>query len=321
MMTCWLTLSSYTAFAQSNDDTIRDLTFWSSDRGYNPWDENAAVVTAKTDTSVTFEVPVAKKEGKSIVSYYITRWPISYQEMMSSQNTDDLAKIKTSDDTTATWGEQVYKVVNDKLILTLPIDSPTDTIYVSVVPEDDTMNLWRILELKPFQLNTLQVTTTTNYDEKGAGASFSNPALNQAIDNVTCVWDATANRTTLFRDVNTALQASTVEISYRADEQQWSMVVVGKPAIRDNKFIVDTAHRNIQLFNLKPLDSNGTKIGNDIQYICKPNPVAWPVAPITPTNPSKPIPVTPATWPVETAAVVLVIAILGYALYRKVRKA
>ena len=146
-------------------------------------------------------------------------------------------------------------------------------------------------------------------------------ALNQAIVNVTCVWDATANRTTLLWDINTAVSAARVEISHSPDEKQGDMTVKGTPNITDRKFVVDTPHREIQLFRLKPLDGAGTMVGNEIQYICKPAPVAVNETPVTPTNPTKPIPVTPATGPKETAAIILFISILGYALYRKVRKA
>lgn len=47
-------------------------------------------------------------------------------------------------------------------------------------------------------------------------------------------------------------------------------------------------------------------VGNEIQYICKPN----PTAPVVPTDPTNPIPVTPETGPVETAALVLVVSLL-----------
>jgi hypothetical protein len=57
-------------------------------------------------------------------------------------------------------------------------------------------------------------------------------------------------------------------------------------------------------------------VGLEIQYICKPDPVATPV---TPTDPTKPIPVTPHTGPLETTAIIFFISLLGYFVYRKAK--
>jgi hypothetical protein len=59
--------------------------------------------------------------------------------------------------------------------------------------------------IEDFKFNLSSASTTV------AGDVY-NTTSNQAIDNVTCVWDATANRTTLNWDINTAMNAVKIEI-------------------------------------------------------------------------------------------------------------
>ena len=300
--------------AQTNDQVIKDLKSDTADRWYVATDKALVKVIAKTDTTATIEAPVVKRNGQTVTAYYITWAPISFDEMTKNTNTDDLDKVRNSDDAKlAAWGTPIYRVEGDKLIFTISIAEPTKDIYISIEPEDENRQTGNRIEDFMFNLSTVTIGWTT-----AVAGDISDASLNQAITNVTCVWDATANRTTLLWDINTAVPAITVEVSHRGDEKQGPMDVKWTPNITAKKFVVDTPHRDIQLFRLKPLDGAGAMVGNEIQYICKPDPITQPVVP---TNPTKPIPVTPHTWPVETAALVLIVSILGYAIYRKVRRA
>lgn len=306
-------------FAQTNDQVVGDLL--ASSWWYTDADKSSVKVIAKTDTTATLEAPVAKKNGETVQDYYILWSPISYATMMSNSNADDLIKSKDSTKAAlAAWGTPIYKVEGEKVIFTIDIAEPTQDIYVTLVPEGADKVSGNGIYDYAFNLSTVQVASANTTAVAG---DTHNPAMNQAITNVTCVWDATANRTTLLWDINTGLSATSVEISHRGDEKQGDMAVKGKPNITDRKFVVDTPHRNVQLFRLKPLDGAGTMVGNEIQYICKNDTPKTPdtTTPVKPTNPKKPIPVTPATGPAETAAVVLVLSLLIYGLYRKLRKA
>ena len=307
-------------FAQSNDQIVASELANASNWWYANTDKSLVKVISKTDKTATLEAPVAKRNGQTVTSYYITWAPISYAEMTTTVNADDLQKVKDSDaSAVAAGGTPIYKVEGDKLIFTIDIAEPTKDIYISILPEDENRATGNGIQDFTFNLSTVQVGSSGN---TAVAWDVHNPSLNQAITNVSCVWDATANRTTLLWDVNTALSATRVEISHRPDENQGAMTVKGTPNITDRRFVVDTPHRNVQLFRLKPVDSAGTMVGNEIQYICKPDtPATTGTTPVQPTNPSKPIPVTPATGPVQNAAVVLIISLLGYAIYRKVRKA
>lgn len=318
-----LTLSTFiasislpaTTFAQSNDDVI-DSIIWNVTRWYTAADKSAVKIIAKTATTVTIEAPLAKKDGKDVTSYYITWAPISYKDITATSNTDDLAKVKDSDTVKLANWAPIYSTTWSKLVFTLEVLEPTKDLYVTIAPEDANKNTWWMIEDFKFNINTTTTSTTAV-----AGDVF-NSTSNRAIDNVTCVWDATENRTTLLWDLNTAMSATKVEISHRPDENQWTMTVKGTPNITDRRFPVDTPHRNIQLFRLKPLDAAGTMVWLEIQYLCKPDNVATPdpTTPITPTDPAKPIPVTPHTGPLETTAIIFFISILGYFVYRKSAK-
>jgi hypothetical protein len=68
------------------------------------------------------------------------------------------------------------------------------------------------------------------------------------------------------------------------------MTIKGTPNVTDRKFVVNTPHRNVQLFKLRPLDVAGTMVGKEDIYTCKADPITSKV-----TDPDKPIPVTPHT--------------------------
>lgn len=304
------------SFAQTNDDVISDLLSTKSDRWYTASDKNLVKVIAKTGTWATIEAPLAKKDGKDVTSYYITWAPISYKEITATSNTDDLAKVKDSDTIKLADGSPIYKIEWGKLIFTLEVTEPTKDLYVTIAPEDTNKNTGWLIEDFKFNLNSTTTSTTA------VAGDVYNTSSNKAIDNVTCVWDATENRTTLLWDLNTAMSNATkVEIAHRPDEDQGTMDVKGAPNITARRFVVDTPHRDIQLFRLKPLDANGAMVGIEIQYICKPDNVATtdPTTPITPTDPTKPIPVTPHTGPLETTAMIFFISLLGYFVYRKAK--
>lgn len=303
-------------FAQTNDEIISELQAWASDWWYAVSDKTLVKVIAKTDNTATIEAPVAKRDGQTIQSYYITWAPISYDEIATNTNIDDLNKVKDSDTSAlSSGGTPLYTIQWEKLVFTIDIAEPTKDIYVSILPEDEARRTGNWIEDFTFNLSTVQL----NSQVTAVAGDVYDTSINQAIINVSCMWDATANRTTLLWDINTALSATTVEISHRPDENQGAMTVKGTPNITDRRFTVDTPHREVQLFRLKPLDNNGAMLGNEIQYICKPDPT--PTTPVAPTNPTNPIPVTPETGPLETAVIVLVISVLGYVVYRKVRKA
>jgi hypothetical protein len=101
----------------------------------------------------------------------------------------------------------------------LEVLEPTKDLYVTIAPEDSNKNTGLAIEDFKFNINTTTTATTAV-----AGDVF-NSSSNKAIDNVTCVWDATDNRTTLLWDINTAMNATKVEISHRPDEDQGTMTV------------------------------------------------------------------------------------------------
>lgn len=71
------------------------------------------------------------------------------------------------------------------------------------------------------------------------------------------------------------------------------MDLKGSPDIDDKSFTLNTPHRDIQLFRLKPVDNNGTMVGEEIQYICKPDTQSTTTTDENDDN--NPIPVTPHT--------------------------
>lgn len=128
-------------FAQSNDQVVSDILASSADWGYVSADKSLVKVVAKTDKTATIEAPIAKRNGQAVSSYYITWAPISYEEIVSNTNLDDLAKVKDSDTSAvAAGGTPIYKVEGDKLIFTIDIAEPTKAIYVTVEPEDENRN-------------------------------------------------------------------------------------------------------------------------------------------------------------------------------------
>lgn len=316
-----VTLMPVVSFAQTNDDLIDSILSDSATRWYAATDKDAVKVISKTATTATIEAPVAKKDGQIVTSYYITWAPISYSQIASvTSNSDDLAKVKDSDDYKTKNNKDMYEIQGEKLIFTIEIADPSRDVYVTIAPEDANRNTWAQIEDFTFNLATVNiwwVTSTTS-----VAGDVHDTTLNQAIVDASCIWDATANRVTLFWALNTAYpNATKVEIYHRGDETVGDMTLKGTPNITDRRFPVDTPHRNIQLFRFKPVDAAGTMIGTEIMYTCKPdsstaNNSSW----WSSVDPNNPIPVTPHTGPVETAAIVFFVSLLGYVVYRKVKR-
>jgi GTP:adenosylcobinamide-phosphate guanylyltransferase len=109
----------------------------------------------------------------------------------------------------------MYKIQNGKLVFTIDIADPNKDVYVTIAPEDTNKNTGGQIEDFKFNLATVSTSTTA------VAGDVYNTSSNKAIDNVSCVWDATANRTTLVWDINTAMtNATKVEIAHRPDETQ-----------------------------------------------------------------------------------------------------
>lgn len=301
-------LAPMMTLAQTNDQVVADVL--GTSRWYLPTDKDMVKVVSTTATTATIQAPLVKKDGQSITWYYITWAPISYKDITASSNKDDLDKVKDSDAAALATGKPIYTISGSDVIITLEISDPTKDVYVTILPEAPDRTQGTAIEDFKFNITTASTAVAWDvYDTKS----------NQAIANVTCVWDATENRTTLLWDVNTAMNATKVEIGHRPDENPWEMAIKGTPAITLKRFVVDTPHRNIQVFRLKPLDANGTMLGVEIMYVCKPANWSSVVTPITPTDPTKPIPVIPHTGPVETTAILFFLSLLGYFIYKKIK--
>ncbi len=312
MMSISLVCVSTLVFAQTSDQLLNDLvgtgtTNW----GYNISDKDKIVSLGLSWSILNLEVPVAKKDGKIMTTYYITRWPNSYADIAKDSSQAKFDKLR--DSATFTNGNKpVYEVVGEKLILALPLEAVNGDLYISIDPQDEFDAQGNRLEDYKINLDTISTTQVK-------AENFSNASSNKAIANVSCIWTKDQNRVNLTWSVNTAMSATKVEISHRGDTNQWPMDVKGTPAIGDKTFTMHTPHRNIQLFRLKPVDNNGTMIGEEIQYICKPDTVV--AAANTPTDPTKPIPVTPHTGPKETFTFIMFVSALAYVVYKKTRKA
>lgn len=304
------------ASAQSSEELLNSLIGTnagsnSASRWFNLGDKDRIISKGLSGMTLNLEAPVAKKDGKNITDYYITRWPISYKDITTTASADDLAKIRSSSEYTNN-NKPVYTIVGDKLLLELPLADTNVDVYVTIAPQDEFQSQGNMIE--DYKINPSTSSTT-----QVKADNFSNTTSNKAIADVSCIWTKDQNRVNLTWSVNTAMsQATKVEISHRGDTNQWPMDVKGTPTIGDKTFTMDTPHRNIQLFRLKPIDNNGTMIGEEIQYICKPDTTTTPV---TPTDPTKPIPVTPHTGPKETFAFIAFVSALVYVIYRKTRKA
>lgn len=318
-MTLWIvfvylmvTMISYgnIAFAQNdaNDRSIAEAlndVWW-----YREEDKALVKVIGKTSTTATLEAPLAIKGTETIRNYSISWWPLILSDILTS---DDQKKMQYSD---YTDDEPVYTIEGNTMIFTITIDNPDTDTYVTIEPIDGSWGRGQLIEDFKFVLSTVEVIAPSSWGVLPTSVvawDVYQAWTNQAIANVTCVWDNTANRVTLKWDINTALVATKVQVSHRPNEAQWAMDIKWTPSITDRQFVVNTPHRNIQLFNLKPVDNNGAMIWVEIQYICKPD-----NGTVSPTNP---IPVTPETGPKETLMILLFVSLVWYVLYKKTRKA
>ena len=311
------------SFAQTNDQRVEDArSLWSSDRWYINYDGDDVRVVEIDGETVTFEIPAMETvDGYFVDDYYIVRWPDDYQNVLID---DDLEIFRDSFDYLDDHGEEMYEIDLDDQTLSLRVDQLVDrsmTFYIYVFPQDDNNDDYRGAPLifDAFALKDLRVSPAREtWGSSNQTSDLYDAWSNKRVDNVSCVWDNTRARVTLFWEKNQAYSdASKVEVSYRPNDSQWSMTVVGEPSIDDERIVVDTAHREIQLFRLKPIDRDGAMVGTEIQYICKPSNVTSPGE----VDKENPIPVVPETWPKETTAIVLIVAALGYAIYRKTKKA
>lgn len=297
-------------YAQTKDEVVAEL-LKNSEWGYKTTDKELIKPISKTASSVTLEIPVAYHDGNVVTDYYLSWGSLSLTEIKDNYNMDDLTKMRDSDSESKRLGAPVYKVEGNKIIATLDILEPNKDVYLSVEPLVSSAKDGKTIEDYKFNLSTLTISTSTT--PTAIASDIHDAGGQKAIINVTCVWDNTANRVTLLWDVNTALSANKVEISHRGDVQQGAMTVKGTPHISEKRFVIDTPHRNLQLFRLKPIDANNTMVGYEIQYECKPD--------NKPADPKKPIPVTGKTGPMENTLVIVGLSIVAYVLYRRFRTA
>lgn len=321
-MVVWLLTIPFVS-AQNNDERTKEsLLSWSSEWWYIDYDGNDVDVVDIEDDAITFEIPLIDTiDGYVVEDYYIVRWPDDYQNVIID---DDLDVFRDSIDYETDNDETMYTLDVDARTLTLRVDELFDSneeYYVYVFPEDhDNIDDFRgsPLIFDVFTLADAEIssdasssTTSNNDDEEDTWSDLYDASSDKRVDNISCMRDDTKDRVTLFWEVNQAYSdAQRVEVSYRPNEEQWSMTVVGTPLIDNERIIIDTAHREIQLFRLKPVDQDRAMVGKEVQYICKPD-----------NDPDNPIPVVPDTGPKETTAIVIILAILWYAIYRKTKKA
>jgi hypothetical protein len=87
-------------------------------------------------STLVLSAPLAQKNGKAITSYFITRGPISYKDITTTNSVDDLAKIKQSEDYEKTNGKPMYEIKDNKLLLTFILDDVAADLYVTIAPQD-----------------------------------------------------------------------------------------------------------------------------------------------------------------------------------------
>lgn len=311
------------SYAQTNDDMINRI-MWDVDRWYTDTDKQNIRVIAKSESenTVTLKLPTAVKDGEEISTYYIARSPLSFTEL---QELGDSSAMEFMRDSTQ-YESGIYRIENGFLLIDIEVDTIDDNVYVSIVPEYNQISGNPIYDYN-FEFSSVEI--TPEQDVNNSNPVINQPGAGTAIVNLTCVWDQSTSRVTLFRDVNTAFDATKVQIASRDDTSQWNLRVEWTPNILDKRFVIDwiSSNSDLKLFALKPLNDSNAQVGNEIHYECKYDPVEEPKVekpeqekPI-PEEPSKPIPVVPETWPKETTAIVLIIALLAYGIYRGVRKA
>lgn len=315
----WLSFSHF-ASAQSPDDVLWSILTDTSSTG-SPWwyaanDKEKIKFISFSWGILVLEAPVAQKDAKILPNYYITWWPISYQEITTTNSAQDLQKIQDSDTYKSTNGKSVYEVKNWVLLLSLPTLAWSKDLYVTIIPLDDSGTQWEIIEDYKIDLTTQKAGSQVLAD------NFSNPNSNQAISSISCIWASTENRVTLTWNVNTALNATNVEIYHRGDSNQWPMELKWTVAINSKTFTVSTPHRNEQLFRFRAVNSNGALVWSEIQYQCSSDAGSSVTGTTTTTTTDTPaIPVVPWTWPKETFALILLFSWIAYILFKKFKKA
>lgn len=259
---------SYTiTYAQSADDVLNSIltNSWSNSlsRGYTLADKEAIKFVSFSGKVLVLEVPLAKKESQTINNYYISWGPVSYQEIVTTDSSELLQKIQDSDTYKGDGQNSVYEQKDGKLFLSLPVDDADGDIYVTIAPLDESNAQGNTIE--DYKVNSQALWSQVLAD------NFSNSNSDQAIANVSCLWTKDTNRVNLTWLVNTAMPSATeVEIYHRWDLAQGTMDLKWSPNISDKTFTMDTPHRKGQTFRLKPVDSNGTMVWNEIVYVCKP---------------------------------------------------
>lgn len=318
-----LSLFAYNmTYAQSADDVLSAILTDSGSTAtswwYLPADKDKIKIISFSGKVLSLEAPVAQKDATTITNYYIAWGPMSYKEITMTNSSEDLQKIQDSDSYQKANNASVYQIVDGKLIVNLPINYDSGDVYITIAPLDPTGAQGNMIE-----------DYTTNLSSQSAGSqvlaeNFSSAGSNDAIANVSCLWASDKDRITLSWSVNTAMNASKVEIYHKQWVGQGAMDIKGTPSVGEKTFTMNTSDRKEQLFRLKPVDSNGTMVGNEVMYICKASEVLSSASDdgTSPNGGTVPgIAVVPATWPRETFAFIVFASALLYVVYKKFRKA
>lgn len=285
--------------------------------GYTLADKEKVAFVEFKDGSVVVTAPLAKKDNTSLTKYFITWGPISYKDITNTADPTNLAQIKTSEEyASANNGKEVYEVLNNQLKMMLPIVDSSKDIYITIEPQD--ANSTPGVTIEDYKLNA---SVYKNASSEVQADNYSNSSSDKAVPSVSCVWSKNDNEVLLTWTVNTAMsEAVEVEIYNKPNEDQGEMDLKDTVDIDDKEVLVETKHREIQLFRLKPIGEDGKMVGTEIHYICKPDDTEVAGANDkndSTNNPS--IPVTPHTGPKETIAFIAFVSLLAYVIYRKAK--
>ncbi|MBP7884890.1 hypothetical protein KAZ93_01735 [Patescibacteria group bacterium] len=99
------------------------------------------------------------------------------------------------------------------LRITITIDDVNANQYITIVPQEGTIQGKGIEDYSFNVGNSAGKTTQVLADSNNAN-------LNQAIMNISCTRDENKDQVTVRRDVNTAKNATKVEIAYKTDASQ-----------------------------------------------------------------------------------------------------
>ena len=305
---------------QANENAIANILNTTS-RWYSSTEKNSIKFVSLSGSAAAgistaiFEAPIVKKDGVAIKNYSISFGAVSYADV--NKNPDDLSKIQISDQLAKDW-KIVYKVEWEKVIMMLPINTSKD-LYITVSPIDSSNSAGSSIEDQKFSASTFSGNPTQVLAE-----NFSSSNSNNAITVDTCIRAQTENKVNYTRTINSALNATQVELSYRTSDTQGTYVGATIVPASDKSYTFSVPDRKINLFKLRPLGSNGAMVGNEIIHICKPDtlPANNPDTKITETTttPSvqkKAIPVVPHTGPTETIAFILFASFLIYVFYKR----